>query len=84
MADDCTNVLKHLNRIQGQIDALKGYISEQRSCDDVAHLLKSITTSFASARTEIVEQMLLQNAGVRALPSRDRAEMRTILSVLKK
>ncbi len=84
MADNCADILKHLNRIQGQIDALKGYISEQHPCEDVAHLLKSITTSFASARTEIVEQMLLKNAGVRALPSRDRAEMRTILSVLKK
>ncbi len=84
MTNDCASILKHLNRIQGQIEALKGYVSEPRSCDEVAHLLKSITTSFASVRTAVVEQMLLQNPGIRTLPSRDRDEMRSILSVLKK
>ncbi len=58
--DKCAEIIKHLNRIQGQIDALKGYIEAKRSCEDVSHLTKSITTSFSSVRASIVEEMLAE------------------------
>ena len=56
--DQCAEIVKHLNRIQGQIDALKGYIQSRRSCEDVAYLTKSILTSFASVRASIIEETI--------------------------
>ncbi|MEI8230399.1 MAG: metal-sensing transcriptional repressor [Candidatus Peregrinibacteria bacterium] len=58
--DHCSQIIKHLNRIQGQIDALKGYIESQRSCEEVSHLTKSIFTSFTSVRAHIIEGMLCE------------------------
>ena len=48
--DKCAQIIKHLNRIQGQIDALKGYIEAKRSCEDVSHLTKSIHLIFLRSR----------------------------------
>ncbi len=56
--DQCVDIIHHLTRIQGQLDALKGYLAEKRSCTDVAHLTHSILTSFQSARASILEEML--------------------------
>lgn len=84
MTDSCDRLLKHLNRIQGQITALKGYISDERACEDVAHLLSSITTSFASVRSEIVEEMLMRELGTAAGSTVERGKVRSIVSVLKK
>jgi len=56
--DNCALIIQHLNRIQGQIAALKGYIESKRSCEDVSHLTKSILTSFSSVRATIIEEML--------------------------
>lgn len=82
---ECQNIVKHLNRIQGQIGALKEYVSLHRSCDDVAHLLKSITTSFASVRSEIVEEMLMQQLSSKGkLQPAQRKQVRSIVSVLQK
>lgn len=58
--DHCGQIIRHLNRIQGQIEALKGYIETKRSCEDVSHLTKSIVTSFTSVRANIIEEMLSQ------------------------
>ena len=58
--DNCAKIVQHLNRIQGQIDALKGYIEAKRSCEDVSHLTKSIITSFSSVRASIIEEMLTE------------------------
>jgi DNA-binding FrmR family transcriptional regulator len=82
---ECQDILKHLNRIQGQITALKEYITEYRSCDDVAHLLKSITTSFASVRSEIVAELLTQQLAPKGkLLPKQREHIRSIVSVLQK
>ncbi len=61
--DDCTALIRHLSRIQGQIEALKGYLEEKRSCADVAHLTRSILTSFSSVRASILEAMLCEELG---------------------
>ncbi len=83
-APDCERVLRHLKRIQGQISALEEYVSEQRPCEDVAHLLKSITTSFASVRSEIVEEMIVRELAAETLSSSDRVRLHSIVSVLQK
>lgn len=62
-SDGCTRIIAHLSRIQGQIDALKGYLEEKRSCEDVAHLTRSILTSFSSVRASILEEMLCEELG---------------------
>lgn len=84
MNKECEKIVKHLSRIQGQITALKEYIEETRSCEDVAHLLKSITTSFASVRTDIVEAMIFQQLTNNTLSEKKRPMIRSIVSVLQK
>lgn len=84
MQPECERILKHLNRIQGQISALRDYISEERSCEDVSHLLKSITTSFASVRSTIVEEMLVRELAAGTLAPGAREQVRSIVSVLQK
>lgn len=82
MANDCSSIVKHLNRIQGQIEALKNHVVEKRSCEDVAHLTKSIVTSFSSVRAGIIEHMLREELGA-ALNERKRAKMKAVLSLYK-
>jgi DNA-binding FrmR family transcriptional regulator len=81
-ANSCDDIVKHLNRIQGQIEALKKHVAEKRSCEDVAHLTKSIVTSFSSVRAGIIEHMLREELG-EALNERKRAKMNTMLSLFK-
>lgn len=54
----CAQVLRHLNRIQGQIESLKKAVEAGQSCDDVAMLTTSILRSFDSARASIVENYI--------------------------
>jgi DNA-binding FrmR family transcriptional regulator len=80
--DNCAQIVKHLSRIQGQIEALKGYIEAKRSCEDVSHLTKSIVTSFTSVRASIIEQMLTKEFEERLDPDEiDR--LHSVLSLYK-
>jgi DNA-binding FrmR family transcriptional regulator len=81
-ANSCDDIVKHLNRIQGQIEALKKHVTAKRSCEDVAHLTKSIVTSFSSVRAGIIEHMLREELG-ETLNERKRAKMNTMLSLFK-
>lgn len=47
--------INHLNRIQGQIETLKKYMSEDRCCADIAQLTTSIAKSFDSLRVKTLE-----------------------------
>ncbi len=69
-SDSCLHLIRHLSRIQGQIEALKGYLEEGRSCEDVAHLTRSILTSFSSARASIFEEMLCEELGDKLEPKK--------------
>ncbi|MDD5055087.1 MAG: metal-sensing transcriptional repressor [Candidatus Peribacteraceae bacterium] len=80
--DNCAEIIKHLNRIQGQIDALKGYIEAKRSCEDVSHLTKSITTSFSSVRATIIEEMLTETFKEK-FDSQDIGQLQSILALNK-
>lgn len=84
MNNECARVVKHLNRIQGQIDALKRSVEDERPCADVAHLLRSITTSFGSVRATIAEEMLMRELSGKKVSPRDRDSVRSIVSVLEK
>ncbi len=55
---NCAKIIGHLNRIQGQITALKSYLENGRTCEDVSHLTRSILTSFTSVRASILEEMI--------------------------
>ena len=50
--------LDHLNRIQGQIETLKKYISEDRCCADIAQLTTSVAKSFDTLRTKTLESFI--------------------------
>ena len=76
--DQCTKIIRHLNRIQGQIDALKEYMEAKRSCEDVSHLTRSILSSFMSVRASIIEEMLSDEFSQKL----DRNEVERLHSVL--
>lgn len=78
MNEDCTQIVKHLNRIQGQIDALKEFVEQGKPCEDVAHLTKSIMTSFSSVRARIVQQMLAKELKL----SSNKRDMRTMQNIV--
>ncbi len=81
--DNCTKIVQHLSRIQGQIEALKGYIQEHRSCEDVSHLTRSILTSFGSVRTSIIEEALTRELATRTLSPQERERLRSLLALFK-
>jgi DNA-binding FrmR family transcriptional regulator len=80
--DRCIRLIRHLSRIQGQIEALKGYLEDKRSCEDVAHLTRSILTSFASVRASILEEMLCEELGD-ALPPRKAERLASLVALYK-
>ena len=54
-----TKSIHHLNRIQGQIETLKKYLEDDRSCGDIAQLTTSIAKSFDSLRAKTLEGFIL-------------------------
>ena len=54
-----TKSVHHLNRIQGQIETLKKYLEEDRTCGDIAQLTTSIAKSFDSLRAKTLEGFIL-------------------------
>ncbi len=80
----CANILRHIQRIKGQLSTLERYVEDGRDCDDVAHLLKSVTASFGSVRSAIAEEMLMRELAAGRLHPRDRERARSIVSVLGK
>jgi DNA-binding FrmR family transcriptional regulator len=80
--DRCLRLIRHLSRIQGQIEALKGYLEERRSCEDVAHLTRSILTSFASVRAHILEKSLCDELGD-MLPPRSADRLASLVALYK-
>jgi DNA-binding FrmR family transcriptional regulator len=80
---DCAKIIKHLNRIQGQINALKTYVEEERSCEDVSHLARSILTSFASVRAHIIEETLARELGKGKLKTADIDRLHSVLALYK-
>lgn len=55
MKSDCTQLLHHINRLQGQLTRLQGDIQGDASCSDVVRLALSASKSFDALRAKIVE-----------------------------
>jgi len=47
---DHKETLHHINRIQGQIETLKRYVEENRTCEEISSLATSIAKSFDTLR----------------------------------
>lgn len=58
MTDSCRAIVQHLNRIQGQIDALKDRIDRDPDCEAVLRQTRAITKSFASVQHAIARELL--------------------------
>jgi len=55
----CTQNIQHLNRIQGQIEALKKYIEDDKCCGEIAQLSTSIAKSFDTLRSNTLKNFIL-------------------------
>lgn len=84
MAKTCSAVIAHLNRIQGQIEALKKTIENDPDCQKVAHLTNSILKSFLSVRGNIVEEFLVQElSGDKTLSPEKRERLKELIALYK-
>ena len=83
MATDCKTIVSHINRIQGQMDALKRSLEEEKSCDDIAHLVISICASCDSVRNRMIKHYMkeIANNGKKGIESK---EWETVQSLMKR
>ena len=84
MAERRKGTLAHINRIQGQIEALKRAIADQEECLKVASLATSISNSFESLRFRTLEGFLIHDIGVARGPVGARgARLHALLKLYK-
>ena len=77
--------LAHINRIQGQIEALKKLISQGEECIKEASLATSIAKSFDALRFRTLEGFLIhQFHGGKGPSAGKREQLRGLLSLYKK
>jgi DNA-binding FrmR family transcriptional regulator len=77
--------LAHINRIQGQIEALKRIIDQGEECVKVATLATSIAKSFDALRFRALEGFLIHQFHAGSGPSvAKREQLRRLLSLYKK
>ena len=55
---DHKETLNHINRIQGQIETLKKYMEENRTCEEISSLATSIAKSFDTLRARTLRKFI--------------------------
>lgn len=77
--------VNHLNRIQGQIETLKKYIEQDKSCGEIAQLTTSIAKSFDSLRTKTLEGFILNDfLSDKKVPVEKIKKLKQIINLYKK
>ena len=76
--------LDHINRIQGQIEALKAYVSDGKDCLEVATLTTSIAKSFDSLRFRTLEGYLIHQFSGNEVSHKQHEQLRSLLNLYKK
>lgn len=54
MTKNCTDILNHISRLEGQLRRLKADIEHEKSCETVVQLSLSAAKSFDSLRAKII------------------------------
>ncbi len=52
--DECKEILDHLNRIEGQLKAIKKYVQEKQDCETTLNLYSSFLQSAKSVKAKIL------------------------------
>jgi len=83
MTTNCRDIVSHINRIKGQMDALKDAIEKEKSCADIAHLIISICASCDSVRNRMIQHYLKEivNKGKNGMECK---EWETVMSLIKR
>jgi DNA-binding FrmR family transcriptional regulator len=77
--------LVHINRIQGQMEALKKYIAESEDCLKIASLTTSIAKSFDTLRFRTLEAILSNEfCGVKVLNAARSEKLHDLLQLYKR
>ena len=58
MAEDCKRLISHINRIQGQLNTLKDYLSDVEDCNKVVDLSLSVDKSFDTFKANLFESFI--------------------------
>ncbi len=82
---DHTQTLHHINRIQGQIETLKKYVEENRSCEDISSLATSVAKSFDTLRARTLRGFIKYDllAGEK-VPEKKFEQLEKLLNLHKK
>ena len=80
------NTLNHLNRIQGQMETLKKYLSEDADCVDIAMLVTSIAKSFDALRSKTLEGSIVYQIlnGGKGLSKEQKDKLSQVVRLYKK
>lgn len=85
MSEDCKKLISHINRIQGQMNALKKYLDEDEDCRKVVDLSLSIGKSFDSFKASLFESFVRREFVAQGkLEEEDLEYMENLLRFLKK
>ena len=82
---DHKETLNHINRIQGQIETLKKYVEENKSCEEISLLATSIAKSFDTLRARtlrgFIKYDLLKG---KEIPKKQLEQLEQLLNLHKK
>ncbi len=82
--DKCAPLVNHLSRIQGQLTALKGYITDKKDCQKVAALTLSAEKSFESLKMKLIESFIKSEFLKKdALTAREQKKLNDLLKLVK-
>ena len=78
--------LDHLNRIQGQIETLKKYVTDDADCIDIAMLVTSIAKSFDALRSKTLEGSIVYQilSGGKGLTAEQKEKLSQVINLYKK
>ncbi len=82
---DHKETLNHINRIQGQMETLKKYVEENRSCEEISSLATSIAKSFDTLRARTLRGFIKYDLMEgKAIPEKRLEQLEKLLNLHKK
>lgn len=83
-SDRCKALTAHISRIQGQLETLKSYIDDGKTCQDVAQLSVSAIKSFDSLKAKILEAYIAEYANGKGTNQKEfEKNMQQMLAIVK-
>ena len=76
--------LHHINRISGQLKALKKYVESDKNCKEIATLTTSISKSFDTLRARTLEGFILNEIATKETGEKKIEQLKKLMELYKK